>query len=99
MSDVGSNEIPILFGDIRRGYCLAVIIGMRVTVDDNITTVGQFKLYVWQGSEVRSWMPRFTSSSNARHSDPQSTHNGQGFDPAFFMGQHPTYEQTFNSEC
>jgi len=46
MPDIGSNTIPIAFGDFFRGYLLADVVGLRISVDDNITTPGQVKWYV-----------------------------------------------------
>lgn len=46
MPDVGSNTHPIAFGDFAKGYLLADVVGLRVSVDDNITTPGQVKWYV-----------------------------------------------------
>ncbi|MBD8527919.1 phage major capsid protein [Pseudomarimonas arenosa] len=46
MPDIGSNTFPMAFGDWRRGYLIADSFGLRVTLDDNITTPGQVKLYV-----------------------------------------------------
>lgn len=46
MPDIGSNTLPVAFGDFRRGYLIADSFGLRVTVDDNVTTPGQVKLYV-----------------------------------------------------
>lgn len=46
MPDVASNSHPILFGDFRRAYLIADAGGMRVTVDDNISTPGVVRFYV-----------------------------------------------------
>lgn len=46
MPDIGTNSHPVLFGDFRRGYLIADIGGMRITIDDNVTTPGQVKFYV-----------------------------------------------------
>lgn len=46
MPDIGSNTFPMAFGDFRRGYLLADVVGLRISVDDNITTPGQVKWYV-----------------------------------------------------
>jgi HK97 family phage major capsid protein len=45
MPSVGANEFPVLFGNWYRGYLLAVINDMRVTVDE-VTTPGYVKYYV-----------------------------------------------------
>ena len=42
------NAHPIAFGSFRRGYLLAVRQGLRITLDDNITTPGQVIWYVRQ---------------------------------------------------
>lgn len=46
MPDIGTNAHPIAFGDWSRGYVLAERGGLRVTVDDNITTPGYAKFYI-----------------------------------------------------
>lgn len=46
MPDIGANAFPVAFGDFRRGYLIADVGPMRITVDDNITTPGQVKFYV-----------------------------------------------------
>ena len=46
MPDVGSSNFPVAFGDFRAGYLICNLVGMRVTVDDNITTPGYVKFYV-----------------------------------------------------
>ena len=37
---------PILFGDFRRGYLIVDRVGLRITVDDNITTPGYVNWYI-----------------------------------------------------
>jgi HK97 family phage major capsid protein len=46
MPDVGGDEFPIAFADWRRAYMLVDLVGMRMTVDDNITTPGAVKWYI-----------------------------------------------------
>ena len=48
VDSVGANTFPICFGNFRRGYILAdhAASGLRVTVDDNITTPGYVKFYI-----------------------------------------------------
>lgn len=46
LDDIGTNALPIAFGDFRRGYIWAAHGGLRVTVDDNITTPGFVKYYL-----------------------------------------------------
>lgn len=46
MPNVAANTYPIAFGDFERGYLIADSFGLRITVDDNITTPGQVKFYV-----------------------------------------------------
>ena len=45
MADIAANALPIMFGDYRKAYTLAMIAGTRVTVDE-ITTPGYTKYYV-----------------------------------------------------
>ncbi len=45
MPDIGANAHPVLFGDFRRGYVITDAGGLRITVDDNITTPGFIKYY------------------------------------------------------
>jgi HK97 family phage major capsid protein len=45
MSDVGTNNFPIGFGNWRRAYVIADRVGLRVT-RDNVTTPGFVKFYV-----------------------------------------------------
>lgn len=45
MPDIGSNTFPMAFGDFARGYILADVVGLRISMDDNITTPGQIKWY------------------------------------------------------
>ncbi|MBF9029874.1 phage major capsid protein [Rhodobacterales bacterium HKCCE3408] len=46
MPDIGTNAHPVLFGDFRKAYVFAQhSSGMRITVDDNITTPGFVKIY------------------------------------------------------
>lgn len=46
MPSVGANAFPVIFGNWRRGYLLAVVNDLRITVDDNITTPGYVKYYI-----------------------------------------------------
>ena len=46
MPDIGSNTFPIAFGDFQRGYLIVDRVGLRITVDDNITAPGTIKWYV-----------------------------------------------------
>lgn len=45
---MADNAFPIAFGNFRRGYLLAIRQGLRITLDDNITTPGQVIWYVRQ---------------------------------------------------
>ena len=48
VDSVGANLFPIAFGNFRRAYILAdhAASGMRITVDENITTPGFTKFYI-----------------------------------------------------
>ena len=46
MPGIDANTHPILFGDFGRGYILADLGGLRVTVDDNITAPGKVRWYI-----------------------------------------------------
>jgi HK97 family phage major capsid protein len=46
MPAVAASAHPIAFGNWRRGYFLVDLGGLRITVDDNITTPGRVKFYV-----------------------------------------------------
>ena len=46
MPGVGTDEFPIAFADWSRAYMLVDLVGMRMTVDDNITTPGAVKWYI-----------------------------------------------------
>jgi HK97 family phage major capsid protein len=46
MAGVAANTLPILFGDFSRAYILCDHGGMRVTIDDNVTTPGLIKWYL-----------------------------------------------------
>ena len=48
MSDIGSNTFSIAVADWKAAYLLVNVAGLRLTVDDNITTPGQYKLYARQ---------------------------------------------------
>jgi HK97 family phage major capsid protein len=45
---VAANAFPVAFGNFRRAYILAdhAAAGLRVSVDDNITTPGYVKFYI-----------------------------------------------------
>lgn len=43
--DIGSNALPVAFGDFARGYGIFDLGGLRITIDDNITTPGLVKFY------------------------------------------------------
>jgi HK97 family phage major capsid protein len=45
LSDIGTNNFPVAFGDFRRGYVLADRVGLRIT-RDNVTNVGFVRFYV-----------------------------------------------------
>jgi HK97 family phage major capsid protein len=46
MPDIAANTLPIAFGDFKEAYLIVDLVGLRVTVDDNITTPGYVKFYV-----------------------------------------------------
>ncbi len=46
MSDIGSDNYPVAFGDFRSGYLVCNLVGFRTTVDDNITAPGYVKFYI-----------------------------------------------------
>lgn len=46
MPDIGANTFPVAFGDFQRGYLIVDRVGLRITVDDNITQPGTIKWYV-----------------------------------------------------
>lgn len=46
MPDIAADAFPIAFGDFRRGYVICDHGGVRVTVDDNISTPGKVKWYI-----------------------------------------------------
>jgi HK97 family phage major capsid protein len=46
MPDLGLNAYPVAFGDFRSGYLVVDLVGMRMTVDDNITAPGYVKWYL-----------------------------------------------------
>lgn len=45
MDDVGTNMLPIAFGDFKKAYTLVERIGMRITVDQ-VTNIGFVKYYI-----------------------------------------------------
>lgn len=46
MPDIGGGNLPIGFGNFRRGYLLCDRTEVRITVDNNITTPGKIKFFV-----------------------------------------------------
>jgi len=46
MPDIGANAFPVAFGDFMEGYLICDLVGLRMTVDDSITTPGQCKFYM-----------------------------------------------------
>lgn len=46
MPDVGANAFPVAFGDFEEGYLIADRVGMRITVDNNITQPGYVKFFM-----------------------------------------------------
>lgn len=46
MPDIGANAFPVAFGDFMEGYLIVDLVGLRITVDDNITQPGQVKFYM-----------------------------------------------------
>ncbi len=46
MSNLVADAHPVLFGDFRRGYLMVDRVGLRITVDANITTPGYIKWYI-----------------------------------------------------
>ena len=46
MSDIGTNNFPVAFGDFSRAYVLAQRTQIRITIDSNITTPGRIKYFV-----------------------------------------------------
>jgi HK97 family phage major capsid protein len=46
MPDVGANAFPVAFGDFQEGYLIVDLVGLRITVDDNITAPGYIKYYI-----------------------------------------------------
>jgi HK97 family phage major capsid protein len=51
----GSAKFPVMFGDFRRAYLLADRVGMRVTLDQSITSPGYHKFYVRRRVGGISW--------------------------------------------
>jgi len=45
LDDIGTNNLPIAFGDFRKGYVLADRVGLRIT-RDNVTNVGFVRFYI-----------------------------------------------------
>jgi HK97 family phage major capsid protein len=46
MDNIAANAHPIAFGDFSRGYLLVDRVGLRITVDANITTPGRIKYFI-----------------------------------------------------
>jgi len=46
MDDATTDLFPILFGDFRRGYLIVDRVGLRITVDNNITVPGFIQWYI-----------------------------------------------------
>lgn len=46
MPDIGANAFPVAFGDFMEGYLICDLVGLRMTIDDSITTPGQTKYYL-----------------------------------------------------
>lgn len=46
MPGIEADSFPLLFGDFGRGYILADLGGLRVTVDDNVTKPGAVRWYI-----------------------------------------------------
>lgn len=45
MDDIGTNKLPVAFGDFKQGYLLTERVGLRIT-RDNVTNVGFVRFYV-----------------------------------------------------
>ncbi|GGB62995.1 phage capsid protein [Roseibium aquae] len=46
MPDIGTNTHPVAFGDFERAYTIVDLQGLRITLDDNVTTPGQLRWYI-----------------------------------------------------
>lgn len=46
MPDIAANAFPVAFGNFREGYLAVERTGLRITVDDNVTTPGYIKWYL-----------------------------------------------------
>jgi len=46
MPAVAAGAFPVAFGDFGAGYLIVDLVGMRVTIDDNITSPGYVKWYI-----------------------------------------------------
>lgn len=46
LADLAADSLSVLFGDFMRGYLLVDRGGLRISVDDNLTTPGYVKFYV-----------------------------------------------------
>lgn len=45
VASVGANAYPVIFGDMKEAYVICDLAGVRISVDDNITTPGYVKWY------------------------------------------------------
>ena len=43
---MATNAHPIAFGNFARGYLLVDRVGLRITIDNNITTPGRVKYFI-----------------------------------------------------
>ncbi len=59
MPDIAANAFPVAFGNFREAYMAVERVGLRITVDDNITSPGQVKFYVRRrlGGKLRNDQP------------------------------------------
>jgi HK97 family phage major capsid protein len=46
MPDIAANAFPVAFGDFKEAYLIVDLVGLRMTIDDSITTPGQTKFYL-----------------------------------------------------
>lgn len=46
MPDIAASAYPIAFGDFEEGYLIADRVGLRISVDNNLTTPGYVKWYI-----------------------------------------------------
>ena len=59
MPDIGANAFPVAFGNFDEAYMAVERIGLRITIDDNISSPGQVKFYVRRrvGGKLRNDQP------------------------------------------